>query len=1129
MNPLKHLLLLPFFLLNSILFSQTITIEGTVSTCGNKQETLPYAHIQIEGTGYGTISDLEGKFNLKAPAFLIDSMLAISFVGYESAHIPVASFQNNPQEVHLKEAVNEISEIVVKPPNPVHVLANVLHHLDTNFWQSPFNAEAVYLEFIVIGNEIGRISEADCELFTEKFRDDYSKEEASNYSTQTRKFKDFDANLSIGAGVYASPLKQVKINQLTHYYNPTPSDIKLSFRGGPIGAFSEDAFASKSFSLRPEKDFEKTCEKISWASKASVRYDVWNGRPVYRLKTSSFTFIIDKETYALIGYDRVIHFSGKLQKIVRLNKRFKKGDSRKDQISWDSIQISVRYMPVGKQWYPFSTVAEHYYTYIPYKKESIQLVGNRELKYSSVTAKNATNFDPRDCFNFYSNNSITDLPESQATKRTLSNEILYINTLDPTFRKKLLSYSVETNSIVAEDYSLMAPPVALRIADTLKINDEYFVDYYSWLEETEDDRVMDYIAQENKYADWYFKQYDTIVNNISRELERKYIRFSKRNDTIFRGDNYIYFIRENIEENEYGGIIRIKKIDTTLSDTVLKFKPFFEEYPNGDLGKYMVNNAETIFAYTQWPDGYSNWMDFKTVFRDIKKDSIIDEIVSDDYTFLNDTTVLYLTRTDPKDGRNTIAYSKVLGKKQSKKLYETNLYLGIKESDSKRYTFIYDGDPDEGGILYFDREIPEKGLRVFVDEDSTKKKMSFNHFKNFQGFIYTKFEDGKYKLYRSSENGSPSKNDSLLLSSEHRLIIEYATQNTIFLTFEQGFKIGLLQYSLKTGKAIEIPFSDSVYKITFLGADDNNTLSLKFSTFDEPSKYYELAENVTMPTLIASDSLENYNKNDYAHRILEVKARDGKMIPIVILYKKGNPLQSIPVYMEFYTGNAFSPHLYSNYFPLLDRGVAVVFPMNRETHKVRQQLEEQGWYEHTGAEDVADVVKYLIENNITDTSMISLSARSYGGFLLSYIVNNYPDLMACAIINVPVTNMLWTLADSTDTETVSGYSDYGSPYIKKELEVIKSYDPYLNIKPHDYPPMLFYAGLRDINVNPVDAIRSVAKIRHADSSNKDILLRVLMNSDHLASEGKQNTQLAWNIAFALAHIKYKNDSENDKK
>ncbi len=104
----KALLGLVFLvLLSTQAFSQARTITGTV-TDALTQETLPGASILVKGTTTGTVTDIDGKFILEAPAGAIT--LVVSFVGYESVEIAVTTqavidIALNPSKVALEEVV----------------------------------------------------------------------------------------------------------------------------------------------------------------------------------------------------------------------------------------------------------------------------------------------------------------------------------------------------------------------------------------------------------------------------------------------------------------------------------------------------------------------------------------------------------------------------------------------------------------------------------------------------------------------------------------------------------------------------------------------------------------------------------------------------------------------------------------------------------------------------------------------------------------------------------------------------------------------------------------------------------------------------------------------------------------
>ncbi len=87
-------------------FGQERVITGVVSD--NKGESLPGVSVLITGTTTGVVTDLDGKFSIKATN---DATLRFSFVGYVSQEIKVND--QTSINVVLSEDVKELNEVVV--------------------------------------------------------------------------------------------------------------------------------------------------------------------------------------------------------------------------------------------------------------------------------------------------------------------------------------------------------------------------------------------------------------------------------------------------------------------------------------------------------------------------------------------------------------------------------------------------------------------------------------------------------------------------------------------------------------------------------------------------------------------------------------------------------------------------------------------------------------------------------------------------------------------------------------------------------------------------------------------------------------------------------------------------------
>lgn len=84
--------------------AQTKQFSGTVTDSNG--EPLPGVTVMVQGTTIGTITDLDGKYQLNASE---DAKLVFSFIGYETVTMPAS----NNLKVTLQEETSEIEEVVI--------------------------------------------------------------------------------------------------------------------------------------------------------------------------------------------------------------------------------------------------------------------------------------------------------------------------------------------------------------------------------------------------------------------------------------------------------------------------------------------------------------------------------------------------------------------------------------------------------------------------------------------------------------------------------------------------------------------------------------------------------------------------------------------------------------------------------------------------------------------------------------------------------------------------------------------------------------------------------------------------------------------------------------------------------
>lgn len=110
---MKKILLFSFLMvLTGITWAQTRTIEGTV-TSSTDGTTLPGVSVLVKGTQNGTITDIDGKYQLSVPS--TGGVLVFSFVGMTSTEIAIGN--QSTIDAQLADDVTQLNEVVVTALN----------------------------------------------------------------------------------------------------------------------------------------------------------------------------------------------------------------------------------------------------------------------------------------------------------------------------------------------------------------------------------------------------------------------------------------------------------------------------------------------------------------------------------------------------------------------------------------------------------------------------------------------------------------------------------------------------------------------------------------------------------------------------------------------------------------------------------------------------------------------------------------------------------------------------------------------------------------------------------------------------------------------------------------------------
>ena len=84
-------------------------IRGKVTDA--EGHSLPGVNVRVKGVQGGTVGDIDGNFMLSAPRE--DVVLIVSYIGMVTQEVTVKGSQKKEIQIHMKEDVNEVNEVVV--------------------------------------------------------------------------------------------------------------------------------------------------------------------------------------------------------------------------------------------------------------------------------------------------------------------------------------------------------------------------------------------------------------------------------------------------------------------------------------------------------------------------------------------------------------------------------------------------------------------------------------------------------------------------------------------------------------------------------------------------------------------------------------------------------------------------------------------------------------------------------------------------------------------------------------------------------------------------------------------------------------------------------------------------------
>ncbi len=642
-----------------------------------------------------------------------------------------------------------------------------------------------------------------------------------------------------------------------------------------------------------------------------------------------------------------------------------------------------------------------------------------------------------------------------------------------------------------------------KVSTTLSKHGITIQDDYTWLENTSNKEVIDWI---------------TLQNNVS---EQKLTEVVKNHNFSFKIKDYDYLSTYSLPSKNGKYFYNTYRIDKNKPGVL-----YYRESLN-DLGKplvdpYDVYKDENVVLLGYYPSKNSKYLAFRISpngsdrheikFRDFVNKKYLNDVLTDikfsSVAWNGDKGVFYKKNSNKeffaRDSTYQLFYHKI-GDVQSKDqlVFDTsNTKSNFSFFTKKNKLYISEVSEDETTKNYYYTELDNEqfDFKNFVKEDKT----NFEYLNIVADKFY--FSDEKYPWGNISYFDINNRAESTILIPQvysHLLIGATFLDNYIICKYNNMGKyyMSIYDYTGKFIRKFEAPHSMD-FQIRFYD-EKTNELFVTFYSYTIPSLNYKLNITTGANDIYFNEFIQPkptlFPFNYFETKIITYKSRDNKDIPIVIIHKKGIELNgNNPTLLKAYGGfgSISSPTYDTGLLHFLEKGGVYAYAQIRGGGEKGKNWhkEGKGLKKINSINDFVDAAEFLMSEKYTNPNKIAITGGSNGGLVVGAAMTQRPDLFKVVVANVGVFDMI-----NAQKFTVGKYhlDEYGNADIKEEFNSLLKFSPLHNIKEDvNYPTCLIITSENDDRVPPFHSYKFVAKLQSRSAQKNPIYLKVNKNAGH---------------------------------
>ncbi|WP_318457199.1 S9 family peptidase [Photobacterium leiognathi] len=666
---------------------------------------------------------------------------------------------------------------------------------------------------------------------------------------------------------------------------------------------------------------------------------------------------------------------------------------------------------------------------------------------------------------------------------------------------------------VAQD---LQAPIAKKIPHTMTIHDDTRIDNYYWMRDDNraDPEIIAHLNAENAYTDVVMAHTEALQQQLFEEIKGRIVKDD--NSVPVKQGNYFYS-SEVTGDNEYAISVRADDFNGTNKTVLLDINELAKNHEYYNVSSLSISQDENLLAYGE--DTVSRRIYTIKVKNLATGEYLADEITgtSGSIAWQNDNKAFYYIKKDPQTLLGYQVYRHQLGTNQADDTLifeetDPSFYTSIGKSKDNELVYIWHSSTETSAVSIIDANDPNATATPFLERE---EGLEYSISKLGQQFyVLTNYEAVNFRLMKvdADQLGDKTEWQDVIAPQEGVMLEDYELFDN-YLVYQQRSN-GLTHITVRqldTNEERELRFNDEAFTAFFYGNKELNTnkLRLYYSSMTTPASHFDInLDNSEFTLLKQAEVLGDFNADNYQSERLMIPARDSKLVPVSLVYRKDlfKKDGTNPLYQYGYGsyGSTIDPSFSSSRLSLLDRGFVYAI-----AHIRGSEMLGRPWYEdgkkltkQNTFNDFIDVTKALVEQGYGAKDKIFAVGGSAGGLLMGAIANQAPELYCGIAAQVPFVDVVTTMLDESIPLTTNEYDEWGNPNQKEYYEYMLSYSPYDNVGEHAYPNMLVTTGLHDSQVQYFEPMKWVAKLREMKTDNNRLLFKTDMEAGHGGASGR---------------------------